>query len=542
MTTHINGRKASQQHGTRKKKRSAVHFGNTEPLETGATPVEPERPNRIALAAAAVDAEDERAGLNVAPDDPHRLARIFLRASHYHAERPTLIYQPDDFLSWDGCRWSPVTKDIEQDLYPRMRAEFERVNKRALLKYNSDKDMTKPIVRRVETKFIGNVKLALRGLVAVPLDQPRPSWLGNEPPFPVEEMLAFPNALVHVPSLAAGNDKYSVKPTPRFFSTRCQPFDFDADAPPPKKFLKFLHDILGEDSEAIELLQEWLGYCLTPDTSQQKIVMITGPPRCGKGTLGRAFAAALGPDAAVGTSFSSLTSHFGASPLIDRTLAIVGDARLSSRTDQAVITERLLSISGEDRVVIDRKFRAPWEGILPTRLMLLSNELPELRDASTALAHRLLIIELKTSFLGRENTKLTDELLEERMGILLWGIEGYRRLHERGHFVLPESSKSIMERMIQLSSPISAFLSACCTLDPTHRTTTEDLYRAYQHWCSNQGKKNVLDNIRFGSHLHAALPGVRNSRIRTKENKIKTPYYLGIGLKLSARENIRYPS
>jgi len=34
-------------------------------------------------------------------------------------------------------------------------------------------------------------------------------------------------------------------------------------------------------------LQDWFGYTLSPDTSQQKMLMIVGPTRSGKGTIGR---------------------------------------------------------------------------------------------------------------------------------------------------------------------------------------------------------------------------------------------------------------
>ena len=35
------------------------------------------------------------------------------------------------------------------------------------------------------------------------------------------------------------------------------------------------------------LLQDWMGYTLTPDTSLQKILLCLGPPRSGKGTVYR---------------------------------------------------------------------------------------------------------------------------------------------------------------------------------------------------------------------------------------------------------------
>ena len=58
----------------------------------------------------------------------------------------------------------------------------------------------------------------------------------------------------------------------------------------------------------------------------------------------------------VAPTLASLVQNIGLAPLIGKPLAIVGDARIGARADQAVITERLLSISGEDFMTIDRKF------------------------------------------------------------------------------------------------------------------------------------------------------------------------------------------
>jgi XRE family transcriptional regulator, regulator of sulfur utilization len=43
-------------------------------------------------------------------------------------------------------------------------------------------------------------------------------------------------------------------------------------------------------------------------------------------------------------------------PLISKRVAIISDARLGARSDQSAITERLLSITGEDAITIDRKY------------------------------------------------------------------------------------------------------------------------------------------------------------------------------------------
>ncbi len=48
-------------------------------------------------------------------------------------------------------------------------------------------------------------------------------------------------------------------------------FDFSQCAPTPLAWLSFLKALWPDDPEAILALQEWFGYCLLPDTAQQKI-------------------------------------------------------------------------------------------------------------------------------------------------------------------------------------------------------------------------------------------------------------------------------
>ena len=46
---------------------------------------------------------------------------------------------------------------------------------------------------------------------------------------------------------------------------------YDADARPPERWMKFLHELL--DDEDILTLQEFMGYCLIPSTKAQKMLV-----------------------------------------------------------------------------------------------------------------------------------------------------------------------------------------------------------------------------------------------------------------------------
>ena len=130
------------------------------------------------------------------------------------------------------------------------------------------------------------------------------------------------------------------------------------------------------------------GYLLLPITHLQKMFMLIGPKRSGKGTITRVLSAVVGRSNVAGSTLGSLTTPFGLQPLLNKIVAIIGDARLSGRQDTTIVVERLRSISGEDVQAVDRKHMTSFTGPLQVRFVLLSNELPRLNDASATLPTR----------------------------------------------------------------------------------------------------------------------------------------------------------
>jgi putative DNA primase/helicase len=310
------------------------------------------------------------------------------------------------------------------------------------------------------------------------------------------------------------------------------PFPFDPDPPQPRRWLGFLGALFGDDEESVGLLQEWFGYCLTGDTSQQKMLMVIGPTRSGKGTIGRVLEGLVGPENFAGPSLASLGTNFGLEAMLGKPVAVLGDARLSARSDQAVLLERLLSISGEDVLTVDRKHRAHWQGKLPTRVVLLANELPDQKDASMALANRLLILPLDRSFAGREDPGLTDALLAELPGIFAWAVEGLRRLRQCGRFLKARRGRETLEAVKGVSSPVSTFLEECCDTGPRLSVPCDSLYNAYRRWCQRSGKKPPAA-ARFGKDLQAAAGQHRRKRKHSEGQKAYV--YEGVALKTEAR-------
>jgi putative DNA primase/helicase len=221
---------------------------------------------------------------------------------------------------------------------------------------------------------------------------------------------------------------------------------------------------------------------------------------------------------------------------LGKPLAIISDARLSSNAPTHTIVERLLSISGEDLLTVDRKFRDPWSGRLPTRFVILSNELPRFKDSSGAVANRLLILRMTESFLGREDRTLDDRLRAELPGILSWALEGLDRLNRNGRFTVPDSSEDAANLMMDLASPVSAFVRECCIRDPRAIITRDDLYGAWKQWANDNGHMAGAKST-FGRDLRAVVPEARASRPRVLG--VQVHCYGGIGLQSYGLNGVR---
>jgi putative DNA primase/helicase len=317
--------------------------------------------------------------------------------------------------------------------------------------------------------------------------------------------------------------------TPRLFVPYALPFDYTPDAAPPLAWFEFLASVWRDDQESIDTLQEWLGYLLTADTSQQKALMIVGPRRSGKGTIGRVVVQLLGERNVASPTLASLGNNFGLEPLIGKTAALMSDARLGSRADIAAVAENLLRLTGEDAISVDRKFREAYTARLLTRIVVLTNEVPVFRDAASALPSRFVVLRTDRSFYGREDHTLDARLAAELPGILVWALAGLRRLRERGRFVQPATAAAQMRLMEDLASPISAFVRDTCVVEPGARVPVAKLYETWRDWCKEHGRDQPGTEQTFGRDVAAAVPGVGQSRPRVNGERVRM--YDGIRLR-----------
>lgn len=457
-----------------------------------------------------IGAENELAD----PSKPMQNARIILRALTVRGVL-TLRHWRGSWMRWADRQWAETdAAEIRHHLYGfTENAVWPKVTK----------DEIVPVGWNPNRAKIADLTDALAAAVWLDSAQEAPSWLGDDDRDPTR-IVACRNGLLDLDGRRLHDH------TPLFFNQVAVPFDYAPDAPPPARWLSFLASVWPDDPEAVQALQEWFGYVLSGRTDLEKILLIVGPRRSGKGTIARILTQLIGMANVAGPTMSSLTTNFGLSPLVGKSLAVVDDARMPKQNVETIV-ERLLTISGRGMITVDRKHREQWDGKLPTRLMLLSNELPAFRDTSGALPSRLIILTMEISNLGREDLGLSAALERELPGILNWALDGLDRLTERGRIVEPASSAHAVALLDQGASPIRAFLADRCTVDSAETsfiTPKDDLFAAWQEWCREEARDHPGTKERFSRELFAAQLGIKEARPRV--GGVRTQCYVGVRL------------
>jgi putative DNA primase/helicase len=417
---------------------------------------------------------------------------------------------------WSGSYWAEYDDaDMRGWLYRRMEhAEYLFVDGRSGIESER---------RWAPSKGkIANLVEAAQAVTLLPTSTEMPGWTDGRPD---SGSLIIPcrNGLLDL------GTRRLLQPSPLYFNGSAAPFDYDARAPQPSRWLAFLESIWPDDPEAIAALREVMGYIVSGRRDLHKIFLLVGPTRSGKGTIAAVLTALIGEAHTAGPTLARFSEMFGLQDMIGKSLAIVPDARMP-RDGVGTIVENLLMISGQDSITIPRKHRDAWTGRLPIQLVLMSNELPTLPDSAAAVAGRLFTLRMTQSFYGREDLGLLPALMAELPGIFNWALGGLDQLAKRGRLIEPTSSAEAVALLREKSSPAKEFLTEMCVLEPTAVVTEDDLWTAWQKWHVANNYDHVGRKIRMREQMFSAAPAVRRTRPRVEDGMPRPYVYEGLRL------------
>lgn len=453
--------------------------------------------------------------LTIAPMDN---AQVFLQSKFACEEGIKLVHYSGDFFSYQGTHYAEMEEStVRSDLY-KFLDKCKKQDKKGNLQ---------PFAPNPAT--VNGALDASKALVHLPnhANTRPPVWLEgysyNRPE--ANKLVSLKNGLFHL------EDNVLLPHSLGFFTQNSLPFPYDPQASCPQ-WSKFLNDVWPDDQESIDCLQEIFGYILSGDTLQQKFFNIIGPRRSGKGTINKVLVELLGQHNTVAPELGELCDTFGLQPWLGKLLASFTDARAPGR-DAGSVVSQLLRIVGGDTVTVNRKNKESWNGYLPTRIVIYSNEVLQLSESSNALTGRMIVLKMSKSFYGKEDTALSTKLMAELSGIFNWAMEGLRRRTDRGgYFLQPATGKELLETMEEMSNPIGSFIDQALDYDIGGEVDKDAVFLCYKRWAVKHGL-NPGNDLSFKRRFLAATQdkGVSSSAVRI-EGKRQHKY---VGVKLNER-------
>lgn len=345
-----------------------------------------------------------------------------------------------------------------------------------------------------------------------PIQNDPPCWIGSEDHQSPANLLTFNNGVLDVTEYIAGKIVLH-NPDPNLFTFNVFPYDFDENAES-KLFKEFRDDIFQTDPIRDQLLSQWFGYNTVPDMSLDTVMLFTGVPRSGKSTLLDVLGRMLGKDQCVSIDFRDLISPFGREPMLGKLAALLGDVKSPRPADAESALEMILRISGGDPVGVNRKgIKQLAQVYLTIRFTMAMNNLPVFSDHARAFQARLAAIKFDKSYVGKEDPSLKQRLIKEagQGKMINYALQGLKDLRERGRFIVPDSSRSVLELMTQISSPVTSFVKECCKLGPECAITKNMLFDAWRSWCVETGHKPGLRE-QFGRWMVSTVPSLETNR------------------------------
>jgi putative DNA primase/helicase len=427
--------------------------------------------------------------LVIDPQASYDNAKEFAMRTCMRGRHTEVWHWGDQFWRWNGQYYVPYHKEeVRGHVYDFLDGAYRWAGQNEYRKF-------KPSKRHVD-----DLLDALRSCLALPNDCVPTMWLDGGDA--AHEWITFKNGIVNVRTL-------ELRPlTHRLWSHNGLGFDWDREAECPT-WERFCEEVFPDDVESVMFLEEFMGYCMTGDTKFEKGAMLIGPRRSGKSTILYLIGLLVGEGAYVGLSFNDwLATPKSAQVLIGKRVLAFPDVRLKpgrfygKTYDPGGIDHRsselLLKITGRDKVSVGRMYDVAYEGYLPGKPIIISNEVPNFNDPTGVLITRWIKLMFRVSFADREDVNLRSKLTAELPGIAAYCLGAYQRACERGRFVQPASAADLERAVAAASDPFTAMAYECFVPDRAGVVVKKMAQLRFEEWCDTNGypdlKRKVRDN------------------------------------------------
>lgn len=364
-------------------------------------------------------------------------------ANEFLSANPDLAYGQRSWQRYDGAAWSPIAGE-----------EANRALKTTLV---AAKDRgVKPT-----SYLMSSVEMFARSDAFIPDGR----WDANP------DIIVTRDKTLDI----APDGTYTVRPNdPTDYARDALPFGFDPSAQC-DVWLAFLKKL---PVDVVPFLQEYAGYCLTADTSHETALWLYGPRGTGKSTFIEGLLAMLGARAGRLSLRDIAESRFGLPAVVGKTMSYATE----SPSDYIKSADTIINVISGEAVMVEHKGKDAYQYRPGTKIVWAMNDLPQLRDQQSGLWRRVKVVEFP-ALAVEPNPAIKEAIKREGPGILLWALEGLRRLRQRRSFNVPESVEAATEAYRRSNDIAAEFVADMgIKADPDSLCKASELIRTYNHW------------------------------------------------------------
>lgn len=253
-------------------------------------------------------------------------------------------------------------------------------------------------------------------------------------------------------------------------------YDKEAKCP---RWVKFVENV-----KDVELLQEMLGYLLVVNRSGKSFFVMVGPTDCGKSVVSDLIIKLFNEVSM--TSLQAIcdpANRWAVGEMFGVPLNINTDLSSGLLKDTGVLKQ----FTGDGTIRYEMKGRTAIIAQVVTKLVFICNQLPRNKDVNEAFYNRLQIIRFGESIAKDKQDKgLFEKLWAERDGIILWALEGLKRLIKNNWTFT--RSEDVIARYKEESNSALLFLKEECEFDEKSKPIPISyLYDRYKAWCTDSG-------------------------------------------------------
>lgn len=259
-------------------------------------------------------------------------------------------------------------------------------------------------------------------------------------------------------------------------------------------WLEFARETLPKDTQ--EILGQIAAWTMTPETSIQKAIALTGEGSNGKSAFLAGLRAFLGGRNVCAISLHELETHrFAAARLLGKLTNICPDLpghKLAS-------TAMFKALTGGDLIQGEHKYRNAFEFRPHAKLIYSANQLPASDDPTHAFARRWLIVPFEKTFDPGSAATLPRAVLDAKLaapealsGLLNLALDALPKLRSRG-FTVSASMEAAFHEFRSVSDPFLVWLDQYLVDDPNREIPKREVIDAYRKACSAERRPPMTD-------------------------------------------------